>query len=53
MTDPNWHATNGDPQSANHRYENHLNGTPYQVGKGKGSWFKCFTIPDVSCDFPA
>ena len=48
--DPRWHATSGDPRSADHKWENHPTNQPYQVGKGKGDWFKWETTPAHTCN---
>ena len=55
VNDPNWNAVSGDPQSANHRYENHTAGVPYfvnQGSKGKGDWFLWTNAPDNNCPLP-
>jgi hypothetical protein len=52
VDDPNWNAVSGDPQSANHRYENHMDGKPYFVShgsKGKGDWFLWTTETVTNC----
>ena len=50
-TDPRWHAVNGDPRSAEHKWENHPTNQPYQTGKpGKADWFKWETIAGHTCN---
>jgi hypothetical protein len=42
VDDPGWNATSGNPQSPNHKFENHAPNVPYFVshgGAGKGDWF--------------